>query len=324
MNARSGPSSWTRRLGDKLAAPLPGGEDGERDDADQQGKPGSVQQLGQVGGEEEQVDGDQDAAERQHDPERPAPLMTGVVEEQQGRDGDRAGHGGAVGVGQRGRAPEREHERKHRHQQQPVDERDVDLADHLFRGVFDAQPRQVAESGGLVGDREGAGDDGLGGDDRGHGGEEDHREPGPARSQQEERAAGVALVAQDEGALAHVVQDAGGEDDQQPGPPDRRAAEVPHVRVYRFGSGDGQDDGGQREERGLEMADQEADGIGRGQCLQDLGVIGDATHAEHAEHGEPDGHDRSEQPPHRARAQPLRQEQGDDDRHRDRDDQAGD
>jgi len=278
MNAGSGPSSRIRCSVTSSRPPLPGGEDDERDDADQQGKPGSVRQLGQVGGEEEQVDGDQDAAARQHDPERPAPLMTGVVEEQQGRAGDRAGHGRAVGVGQRGRAPEREHEREHRDQQQPVDERDVDLAHHLFRGVFDAQPGQVAEPGRLLRDRVGAGDDGLGGDDRGHGGEEDHREPGPARSQQEERAAGVALVAQDEGALAHVVEDAGREDRQQPGPPDRGAAEMAHVRVQRLSPGDGQDDGGQREERGLEMADQEADGIGGRQRLQDLGVIGDAAH----------------------------------------------
>ena len=96
-----------------------------------------------------------------------------------------------------------------------------------------------------------------------------------------------------------------------------------HVGVQRLGPGDGQDDGGQREERGPEMADQKADGIGRGQRLQDLGVIGDTAHAEHAEHGEPDAHDRAEQPPHRARAQPLHQEKGDDDRHGDRDDQAG-
>jgi hypothetical protein len=170
--------------------------------------------------------------------------------------------------------------------------------------------------------RVGAGDDGLRGDDGRDGGQEDHRQPGPPRSQQEERAAGVALVAQDEGALAHVVEDAGGEDDQQPGAPDRRAAEVPHVRVQRLGPGHGQDDGGQGEERGLEMAEQEANGIGRGQRLQDLGVTGDAAHAEHAEHGEPDAHDRPEQPPHGARAQPLHQEQGDDDHHRDRKDQV--
>ena len=221
MNARSGPSSWTRSWVTSsrprcqvvrmvnVMMPI------------SRGSQAPCSSLVRLEAKKSRSMAIRTPPSGQHEPERPAPLMTGVVEEQQGRAGDRAGHGRAVGVGQRGRAPEREHEREHRHQQQPVDERDVDLAHHLFGGVFDAQPGQVAQSGGLLRDRVGAGDDGLGGDDRGHGGEEDHREPGPARSQQEERAAGVALVAQDEGALAHVVQDAGGEDEQQPGPPDR-------------------------------------------------------------------------------------------------------
>ena len=66
-------------------------------------------------------------------------------------------------------------------------------------------------------------------------------------------------------------------------------------------------------------------GIGPGphaaMILGDLGA--DVVRIEHPEHGEPDGHDRSEQPPHGARAQPLHQEQGDDDHHRDREDQVG-
>ena len=155
------------------------------------------------------------------------------------------------------------------------------------------------------------------------GGEEHHREPGPPRSQQEERVADAGRVAQDQGALAQVIQDAGGEDDQQPGAPDRRAAEVSHVRVQRLGSGDGQDDGGQGEERGVEVAEQEADRVAGRQRLQDHRVRGDGPHAEHADHGEPDAHDRPEHSPHGARAQPLNQEQDDDDRHRDGDDQIG-
>ena len=129
-------------------------------------------------------------------------------------------------------------------------------------------------------------------------------------------------MAQDQGALSQVIQDAGGEDDQQPGAPDRRPAEVPHVCVQRFGSGDGQDDSGQGEERGAEVPDQEGDGVAGRQRLQDHRVGGDAAHAEHAEHGEPDGHDRPEYSPHSARAQPLNQKQDDDDRHRDGDDEA--
>ena len=203
----------------------------------------------------------QRAAAREHERQRPSPLMAGVVEKQQGRDRDRAGHGGAVGVGQRGRGPEREHEGEDGHQQQPVDPRDVDLAHDLFRGVLDAQPRQVPEPPGLVRDRERAADDRLRGDDGRHGGQEHHREPGPYRGQQEERVADAGRVAQDQGALSQVIQDAGGEDDQKPGAPDRRAAEVSHVCVQRLGSGDGQDDGGQGEERGAEVTGKITDRI---------------------------------------------------------------
>ena len=39
------------------------------------------------------------------------------------------------------------------------------------------------------------------------------------------------------------------------------AAEVPHVRVERLGSGDGEHDRGQREERDREMPEQEAEGV---------------------------------------------------------------
>src|ERR1700722_1264155 len=53
---------------DQSAASLPRGEDGERGDPDQQRQPRTVGQLGQVGGEKEQVDGEQDAAAAQHEP----------------------------------------------------------------------------------------------------------------------------------------------------------------------------------------------------------------------------------------------------------------
>ena len=214
MNSVQRPLLAVPLLRDELAAPLPGGEDGEDGDADQQRQPRSVGQLGQVGREEQQVDREQDAAAASTIHSRPAPLVTGVVEEQQGRDRDRAGHGRAVGVGQRGRAPERQHQGEHGHQQQPVDPRDVDLAHHLFRGVLDAQSRQVAELPGLVGHGEGAADHRLRGDDGRHGGQEHHREPGPSRRQQEERVADAGRTAQDQGALAQVVQDAGGEHQQ--------------------------------------------------------------------------------------------------------------
>ena len=122
--------------------------------------------------------------------------------------------------------------------------------------------------------------------------------------------------------MPQVVQDAGGKYDQQPGAPDRPAAEMPHVRVQRLGAGDGQDHGGQGEKRGAEVVGQEAQRIGGRQRLQDHRMGGDAPYAERREDGEPDGHDRAEHSPHGARAQPLRHEQQDDDHHRDRDNDA--
>jgi len=88
--------------GDQFPAALPGGEDRERRDGDEQWKPGSVHELGQVGGEEEKVDGEQGAGAGRHDPPWCAPLITDDVEEKQGRDRDRAGHRHAVRVGQCG------------------------------------------------------------------------------------------------------------------------------------------------------------------------------------------------------------------------------
>ena len=49
-------------------------------------------------------------------------------------------------------------------------------------------------------------------------------------------------------------------------------AEVPHVGVQRLGAGDGEDDGGEREEGDAEVPGEEADGVGRGERLEDLGV----------------------------------------------------
>ncbi len=45
--------------GDEFAALLPGGQDREHRDGDEQRKPGPVGELGQVGGEEQQVDGEE-------------------------------------------------------------------------------------------------------------------------------------------------------------------------------------------------------------------------------------------------------------------------
>ena len=94
--------------------------------------------------------------------------------------------------------------------------------------------------------------------------------------EQEERAADVGLVVQDQRTLAEVAERAGGEHEAEPAAGDRAAAEVAHVGVQRLGAGDRQHDRGQGEERDVEVADQEADRVGRRQRLQDPGVLDDA------------------------------------------------
>ena len=132
----------------------------------------------------------------------------------------------------------------------------------------------------------------------------------------------LARVAEDERALAHVVEDAGGEDEEQPDARDRRPAEVAHVRVERLGAGDREHDRREREERDREVAEQEARRVGRRQRLQDLRVVGDAADAARADRDEPDRHHRPEQAPDRAGAEPLHEEERDDDRGGDRHDQV--
>jgi len=96
---------------DEFAAFLPGGQDGERDDGDQRGKPRSAHELGQprsahelgqVDGEEQKVHGEEEGGAGRDGPPWPAPLVPDDGEEQQGGDGDRAGHRHAERVGQRG------------------------------------------------------------------------------------------------------------------------------------------------------------------------------------------------------------------------------
>ena len=74
-----------------------------------------------------------------------------------------------------------------------------------------------------------------------------------------------AVVLEDQRALAEVAQRAGGEDQEEPAHRDRPAAEVAHVGVERLGAGDREHDRGQREEREVEVAGQEPDGVRRGE-----------------------------------------------------------
>ncbi len=97
----------------------------------------------------------------------------------------------------------------------------------------------------------GACDEGLGGDDGGGGGEEDERERGPLRGHLEERGAGGVRVAEEESALAEVVEGEGWEDEVEPCAADGVWAEVAHVGVEGFAAGDGEEDAAEDDEAGV-------------------------------------------------------------------------
>ncbi len=125
---------------------------------------------------------------------------------------------------------------------------------------------------------------------------------------------------QDQRALAEVVQRQRGEHHREPGPADRRAAEVAHVRVQRLGTGDRQHDRAHRDERQVHgWSTTNDDRVRRRAGARRMpGGRRCAAGPSTADHHEPQQHHRPEQPAHPVRAQALRQEQHDQDRHADR------
>ena len=112
---------------------------------------------------------------------------------------------------------------QHAAEQQPVDRRHVDLPALLLGRVPHGQVGQEAEAHGLPRHRVGAGDHRLRGDDGGQRGQDDHRDARPAAGRAGRtgcRSADLSL--QHERALAEVVQRQAREDDEEPGPADRR------------------------------------------------------------------------------------------------------
>ena len=125
----------------------------------------------------------------------------------------------------------------------------------------------------------------------------------------------------DERRLAQVGQHHRGQHHGEPGEADRSRAKVAAVGVQRLGAGDRQHDRAEREERGDAVIEEEAHRPRRREALQDLGVRDHLAAAENPDGQKPDEDDRAEQPADRAGAEPLGQEQADEDHQRDRDDQ---
>src|SRR5262249_46904780 len=118
--------------------------------------------------------------------------------------------------------------------------RNVDLARLGARGVHDGQPGTVAQQHALLGEGEGARDQGLGGHDGGEGGHGEEGIEERARSKQIEGIAHGRRRAEEKRALAEVVEEERRQDHAEPGEANGAAAEVSHVGIEGLGAGDGE------------------------------------------------------------------------------------
>ena len=108
IRSSSGCRSFAARLVDQLDAAAPG-QHQERDGGrEQQRKPAALEQFDRVGREEDHVDDEEEAVDRDHEDRRIAPLDRDQRRQQRG-DRHQQRHRDAVGAGQRVRGAEGKH-----------------------------------------------------------------------------------------------------------------------------------------------------------------------------------------------------------------------
>jgi hypothetical protein len=251
-----------------------------------------------------------DAGGRDAQAQRVFPAVADHVESQDGGDQHVGADRDAVGRRQVAGRAEHHHREHDGDEQAPVDEGHVDLAGVAHAGVLDVEARQIAHLDGLLGHAEGAGDQGLRGDHRGHGGQAHQRQQRPFGRHQVERVFHGGGVADQQGALAEVIEHQRGHDHREPGQAYRLLAEVAEVGVQRLGAGHAQHHGAQDDEGGARVVPHEHQGVVRAQRHQDVGVGGDLRNAQQRQHAKPDQRDRPEKFADAGRAVFLHREQG--------------
>ena len=236
------------RAPERVAPGAPGGHYGEHGGADREWQPATVHELHDVGDEERHVHHEEQREQCRDRPRLPAETHERHIREQQRSNDHRSGDGDAVGGGERGGPPEAHRDHDARDHQRPVHVGHVDLPGFARGGVHDARARPIAELHGLAREREHAGDERLRSNYGRGGGEREHRVERPAGSECVEGVLCRAGVAQQDRALAEVVEDQRGQHDPEPRGPNRRAAEVAEIGVERLGAGNYEHDGAEDEE----------------------------------------------------------------------------
>jgi hypothetical protein len=145
-----GSESSFSRAATARAALQPGPHRREDHRGDGQRHPAALEELQHVGGEQRRVD--EQEPDEHWDRQRPAPFPAAHREHEHQHRGDQhgAGDGDAIGRCEIGRRLEGQHQRHHACELQPIDRRQVDLAEFARRCVQDAQSWTQAEQGGLL------------------------------------------------------------------------------------------------------------------------------------------------------------------------------
>ena len=295
----------------------PGRQQREDHQADRDRQQRAFQQLGEPGGEEDQVDRDEHDEADARAPQRRAPDAEHHDILHQRRDQHRPHHRQPIGRQHRRRMLERDDEQRDGRRQRPIDRRQIDLPARPRRGVADLQARHEAELDRLLRHRKGAGDHRLAGDHRGERRDHQQRDRERRRDHVEERIVHIVRMADQHRRLAHVVEHQRGDGDPQPRDRDRLAPEMPHVRVERLRARHRVDHRAERQERVEGMRGEERPQMDRAERREHGGIARDMDQAHRRDRREIDEHDRAEQPADALGAVPLDREQADQDGERD-------
>ena len=187
-----------------------------------------------------------------------------------------------------------------------------------MRCVDDLHARQQAQLDRLTGQREGAGDGRLAGDDRGDGGQQHQRQQRPFGRREKEGIGHCGGIAENQRALAQIIQHQRGQDQHDPRDLDGPTAEMAHIGVERLRPGDRQKHAAQHQKADHAVTAEKVKPVERIEGHDDARGVADVAGAEHRDGGEPDQHDRSEKGGDAARAMALHHEEGEEDHQRDR------
>ena len=169
------------------------------------------------------------------------------------------------------------------------------MADFGVAGVLNQHTRRQTELDGLLGQRIGTGNHRLAGDDGGGGSEHNQRNQAPLRHAFEKGVVDGGRVAQQQCALADVVERERRQHHAEPGGLNRFAAEVSHIGIQRFGAGYRQYHCAEADKAVPAVMRSKMQAVIRVYGHPYMRVLADLVHTRQRQHGKPGQHNRAEQ-----------------------------